>query len=352
MTAPGHAGHPHDDHGQARDGRVLAPPGYGQPQAGLASAGPGHPAAIAPGGHAPVHAAAYPAAPGYPQGPASYAGDPRSASAYHARTGGFVLEPWSERVRTLMLVFGVLLIACFIAPWGVGAGQTRFAWSVLSDPRAPLVAKLLPIVLAASGALAVLLGSLPMQPAGRAVAAMLIGATPLVTVDLVVPVELSWPPVAELVGTIALVAGLLLRARHPAELGPRIVIAIGAGLVLLPELVPSGAGVPLIDSLEALEGTKIDPTLLISPLHVVLTLLCLLAWLPGPGSAGALPLAWAQLGFVFVPAILPLLGHDGALAAVKARLDGVIYVPLALMAWTAFVGYGGAMLFGRRLERA
>ena len=96
-----------------------------------------------------------------------------STRARHA-----VIDPLGESLRTIVLVFGVLLIACFVAPWGVVDGSPTFAWSLITVERMPLSAKLVPLLFPVTGALALLAGLALRGSGARAVVATIAGATP------------------------------------------------------------------------------------------------------------------------------------------------------------------------------
>jgi hypothetical protein len=86
-------------------------------------------------------------------------------------------------------------------------------------------------------------------------------------------------------------------------------------------------------------------------LLVVVTLTCLIAWLPGPSKAMAGALAWILIASALVLSLLSLLGAPDIAAMVKTGLFTSIYAPLANMAWLAMAGYGLATTLGKSLER-
>jgi hypothetical protein len=83
--------------------------------------------------------------------------------------------------------------------------------------------------------------------------------------------------------------------------------------------------------------------------QIVLAVLCLLVWMPGPATAGAKIFAWIVILFPVVVFALGLLGasHIG---------DVVSKQPAKLVAWapgvayTVLVGYGLATVIGKQLE--
>lgn len=322
------------------------PPGYGQPPP-MGGPGPygGPPPGMGGGGPGPYGGPA----PGYAQ-PGPY-GDNRQGTepVRHMRPygGGTTAEPWVETLRTIMLVFGVLLVACFVAPWKVNPGETIFSWTILGS-EVPASMKILPILLAATGILSVFLGALPIATLPRGFAAALIGFGPMLYGAVAPP--FAWQELLSVIGAVTLVSGLLVRSHYTDAGIGRVMATIGAVCVLVPMLVPEGGGdPPLIAAFKMLGANLPIPALnLIVP--AVLALVSLIVWLPGPGRAGTHILAWIWIVLPLLLSLLNWLSGGEVGAALKSNLDGILYVPMAAMAWGALVGFGVATVVGKQLE--
>jgi len=239
-------------------------------------------------------------------------------------------------------------VACFVAPWRVVPGQTVFSWTILSAD-APTSAKIIPLLLVGTGVLAVVLGAVPVATIGRGFAAAGIGLAPVVYAAASPPFQ--WQALVEVIGVVALVTGLLVRSQYTdAPLG-RIMTTVGVACVLLTLLVPEGGEVPLIAAFKALGTNRTVPALLLI-VPAVLALASLVVWLPGPGGAGTHILAWIWIVWPLAAAVLSWLSAGDIGPNLKVNLDGVLYRPMALMAWTALVGFGAATVVGKQLEHA
>lgn len=317
------------------------PPPMGGPYGGPAP-GMGGPYGGPPPGYGP--------GPGYgPQPGMGYDNRQGTEPVRHVRPygGGVSSEPWVETLRTIMLVFGVLLVACFVAPWKVNPGQTIFSWTILGS-EAPASMKILPILLAATGILSVFLGALPLATLPRGFAAALIGFGPMLYGAVAPPFQ--WQELLGVVGAVTLVSGLLVRS-HYTEAGiGRIMATIGAVCVLVPLLVPEGGGDPPIVGAFKMLGSNMTVPALNLLVPAVLALVSLIVWLPGPGRAGTNILAWIWIVLPLVLSLLNWLSGGEIGAVLKSNLDGVLYVPMAAMAWGALVGYGVATVVGKQLE--
>ena len=329
------------------------PQGFGPPPAGSGFApvqgqghGPGHP---------PPHAYGAPPPMGFhQQRPETELVAPLRPPYLASETGrraSSPMEPWAESLKTLMLVFGVLLVACFVAPWQVQPGATTFSWSILSS-EASVAAKAIPILFVATGALAILLGALPLSTLARGFAAAGIGLAPIVY-QAVAP-AFDWRNLITLIGAVTLVAGLLVRSQYTGAMAGRLMATIGAICTLLPLLISVGGAVPLVEMFKALgQGTgQMKVATIITLVPVVLAVLAFLVWLPPPGRAGAHILAWLLIVWPLVASIaMWLLGGDLG-ANLKGGLHLILYLPMAGMAWAGLTGYGVATVTGKQLEHA
>jgi len=342
---PGYGGPQHSPYGGPPPGGPGGyggpPPGYGGPQQGYG--GPQH----SPYGGPP---------PGYGGHPATEpvrpipGGRPPYLASESGRRAANPVEPWAETLKTLMLVFGVLLVACFVAPWKVEPGHTIFSWTLLGTSGVPTSMKVLPILFAVTGVLAVVLGALPLATQVRAFAAAGIGLAP--TIYRAVDPPFVWQELVMVIGSVTLVSGLLIRSQYTGAMLGRIMTTIGAVCVLLTILIPEGGGdPPLIGAFKALGSNHTVPALLLI-VPALLALVSMVVWLPSPGHVGAHIIAWVFIVWPLIASILMLLNGGGVGAALKANLDGVLYVPMAAMSWAALVGYGVASAAGKQLEHA
>jgi hypothetical protein len=334
--------------------------GYGSPQGDPAFAAPQHLYGPQPAGSgfSPMHGPG-PQQHGYGPPPAGFHPRPETElvaplrppylSAESLRPGSIRNEPWGESLKTLMLVFGVLLIACFVAPWSVLPGKTTFSWTQLTGDM-PVSVKIVPILFLATGVLAVLFGALPLGTTARGFASAGIGLAPILF-HAVIP-EFDWRSLIGLVGAVTLVSGLVVRAHYPGETIGRLLATIGAICVLLQVLIPEGGSVPLVLLFKAIgQGSgQMTVIAIVNLLPVVLALLAFLVWLPPPGRAGAHIMAWAWIALPVVSAIATWMASGNLGDTLKTSLAAIIYVPLAIAAWTALTGYGVATVVGKQME--
>ena len=149
-----------------------------------------------------------------------------------------------------------------------------------------------------------------------------------------------------------LIGGLLLRQGYRSAVLARIPVTVGVVCILLPYLIPEQGKLPLVmlfDMLADMPGKgKVVPILFLVP--IVVALLSLLAWIPGPSSAAAKIFAWIMIVWPVVAALVTLLIGGDIGAHIKADMHGVFWVPIASMGWLAFAGYGLASVVGKSLE--
>ena len=264
-------------------------------------------------------------------------------------------EPWAKTLTTVMLIYGGLLILCFVVPWKLSP-DLAFSWDVLEKPNLAATSKLMPLMIGGSGLLGVVLALLPLTVSARGVAAAFLGIVPIGLHSFLLS-EISWQGVVGFVGILTLISGLLVRSEYYASLTARIMVTIGVLCALVPFLVPVGDSLPIVELFKEIgtaEGkAKVVPILRITWLFI--TLLALLAWLPSPSSAGAKILAWI---FIFQPfierlsATLIATEPSALVDTAKASLDTFILLPIVWMAWYALTGYGVASVTGKSLEEA
>lgn len=294
-----------------------------------------------------------------------------SATAALSRAG----EPLAGGLQLVLIVFGVVLLAAFVTPVGAER-EMKFWWDSLDDLEGKY--KLLPIWLAAAGLLGVLLGSIPLPSSGRAVAAAVLGVTPLVYASLAINPEAEWQSIATAGGMVLIPAGLLLRAAVPSSMLARILTTVGALAVLAVWLVPVHDKIPVQAALDVLDteakaGVKAGA---IAPLlYPLLAIGSLLVWLPGPGSGGAKVLAWLWILSALIVHFMILIAAGNIGDAVEEvphfalfsgieqmsklmsgagprgdEAEAMLLIPSGVVAsaYAAFAGYGLATLLGKR----
>jgi hypothetical protein len=257
-----------------------------------------------------------------------------------------------------MLVFGVLLIACFVAPWAVGGDKTTFSWSVFSGEGVPWSAKLLPILLAATGVISVGLGALSLSGTSRSFSATAIGLAPILY--FIVGPGFVWQTAVGAVGAVMLISGLILRSRYPDAKMAKIVATVGVLALVALYLIPSNGAMPIkgvFDMLSAMPGkAKIIPIIgggiggTTGLLPLLLTVMGLLVWLKGPGKAGTHTLAWTMLFWVLLASIVSLLVGGAVIDTLKGGLSIYLYKPLASVAWMSLACFGIAGVLGSQLN--
>jgi len=301
--------------------------------------GPGSPYQGAPGmaGYNPVPVSHGHGAPAQP---------PYLASQTAARMGRPV-EPFADRLRVVLLAFGVLLLAAFCTP--LTTDPMGFHWNVIADSAGK--AKIDPLLLGAVGLLGLAMALLPLAYAGRAAMAAVLGAVPMI-LGVALAGSFHWQELVSVFGTLALVSGLLVRSEYRGAMLPRILVTIGVVLTLVPWLIPEGGTLPLVGLFKMIGDApgkaKVAAVLQVVP--ILLAVIALVAWIPAPSSAGASAIAWLIL-------LWPLVAHGIALV-VAGDLGATIKASpfTALMAWAkpvgyaAFGGFGLAALFGKQLE--
>lgn len=361
-----HAGHqpPHQQH---------AP--HGGHQAGAFGAGGGPAPAF--GGHGPIshpigtspsHASSVPlAAPPPPQpiAPIPSAAPPYLASQTAARAGR-PIEPWKDALRTMMFIWGGLLLLAFAAPLSID--PLAFNWDLIANMDG--VGKLPPLIMAAVGVLSIAIAGIPMSPVPRGIIAALLGLA-----GVLVPMFLGgmppWQSLLPVAGLVILIPSLLVRNEYRDSPLPRILITVGVIATLLPLLLPVNGSLPLVDlfkmAIDAPGSAKLLVILILA--QIALVVLSLLAWMPSPASGGAKLFAWMLIlspvaifvaflivtGFIsMIPdapgaALAWIYGSAGGLAAGKTEMA----IPLGFgfgAAYAVLIGYGLATVIGKKLE--
>lgn len=262
-------------------------------------------------------------------------------------------EPWAETMRTLMLVLGIALLACFVLPWRLSP-EVWFSWNTLAA--APIRHKLEPLLVAGTGVLAVILALLPSSVLARGLAAALLGLVPLAITGLFLP-AFAWTSILQIAATSCLITGLLLRSEYPSALTPRVVATTGVLCALLLLLVPRDGSVPLAALSDTIASGPIRAKVLaiFDVMWVVATLLSLLVWLPPPNALSAKILAWLLITQPVLVALVTLIvgTPSSSLGGTLAQeLHGVLLAPVSALAWRALMGYGAATVVAKRLEHS
>lgn len=263
-------------------------------------------------------------------------------------------EPWEGTLRMVMIVFGLVLVAGFAAPWALGGDKTIFGWTGLGDM--DTFTKVRRIMFAGTGVLSILLGVLPLASLGRGVAAALIGLAP-VLYGKFGGGHIDKMGLLVALGTLPLVAGLIVRSQYKSSMAARIMVTIGALAVIAFYLVPQkgfgdkGMLIAVFENFGDADG-KGKVSALIGLLPFFLGVASLIAWIPAPSSAGAIVLAWIWIAVPLIFAVSMLLLGDNIGDNLKAGLGRVLWQPGAAMAWTALIGYGIATVVGKQLEHA
>jgi hypothetical protein len=246
-----------------------------------------------------------------------------------------------------MFIWGGVALAAFATPL-MFEPKMVFNWDAIihGDGKA----KIAPLLWATIGLLSIVFGAIPMQTIARGLLAGVMGL-----VGIVVPVVLQghlgdrWQELMMLVGGLCLVPGLFVRHEYTESLLARMLVTVGVLLSLVPYLVPDHGQIPLVMLFKALVNAGSGMERVIVPLaHIVLLVVCLLVWMPGPATGGAKIFAWLVICFPIAATLVFGLEHiDKVLtktpgAFLGAWAPGVVY--------SVLLGYGGATVIGKQLE--
>lgn len=272
---------------------------------------------------------------------------PYLASQTAARAG-HPIEPWKDALRLWMFVWGALTLAAFATP--VHSDPIAFNWDAIIH--APGSAKLPPLIMAAVGVLAVVIGGVPLAPMARGALAAVLGLAGIFVPTFVGGMP-SWTTLVGLAAMLTLVPGLLVRNEYTDSTLARVLVTIGVVCTLVPVVVPVHGEVPLVELFKGLIDApgeaKIVPALELGLL--VIAVMSLLAWMPGPATGGAKVFAWLLILWPTLITQIAMLAVGGHVAdAIKhspfqATME---WVPVA--AYFVLVGYGLATVIGKQLE--
>lgn len=362
-TAPaqqygGGYGQPQGGYGQPAGGGGYGQPaggGYGQPAGGGYGGGPGY---GQPGGGygQPSGMTGVPPPPGGGMGihssqpqmgnaiPAS--GAPPYLASQTAARAGRPIEPWKDTIKLWMIVWGAVALVAFATPMMID--PLAFNWDLIINGAGKM--KIPPLIWAAVGLSSLAVGLLPMETLGRGVIAAVLGLAGIVAPLVIIGMP-DWQKLLPLVGAIVLVPGLLVRHEYTESMLARILVTVGVVMTLVPYLIPDHGSIPLVGIFKGLIDlpgeAKIIPILLI--LHIVLIVMTLLAWMPGPATGAAKPLAWAV---IFYPVLVFVLGLllDGHIDKVITKAPGQLLTWVPGVLYAILLGYGGATVIGKQLE--
>jgi hypothetical protein len=330
------------------------PPQYGAPGQGFGAPSPGYPQAPpayspppASGGmgiHSPQQATPAP----LPAVPSPYLGAQTGVTR-----GPRPIEPWRDSLKLMMLVWGAVGLAAFATP--VMTDPMAFNWDAIIDGEGS--AKIPALLWAGVALLSVVFAVIPMMSLPRGALAAVLGLAGIFVPMAIVPGSFSeWQPLLLLVGTLALVPGLLIRNEYTESQLARILVTIGVVATLVPYLVPDGGQIPLVMLIKALiEAGSGMETVIIHLARIVLVVLCLLVWMPGPATAGAKIFAWAVILFPVVEFLLNILGH-GDIGTAISKTPGALFLWVigfegaVGVLYSVLFGYGLATVIGKQLE--
>jgi len=266
--------------------------------------------------------------------------------------GSRAIEPWKDSLKLMMFVWGAVALAAFATP--MSTDPMGFNWDLIID--APGKLKVVPLVWASVGLLSIVFAAIPMMTLPRGALATVLGLAGVFT-PLAVAGGIGEPlKFLQLLGTLMLVPGLLLRNEYRDSLTARVLVTIGVVCNLLVYLVPDHGQIPLVMLFKALLNAGSHMELVIIPLaYLVLMVLCLLVWMPGPATAGAKIFAWVVILFP-VAVFLLLLISDGHIGDIASKAPGTLLLWVigfegsVGVVYAVLVGYGAATVIGKQLE--
>jgi hypothetical protein len=310
-------------------------PGYGQSPGGYGGQAP---MGTGPMGGMGIHSPPQPTPGPLPQ---AYLGSQRGAHA------GRPIEPWKDSLKFMMLVWGAVALATFATPAHVD--PMGFLWDVILD--APGKLKVVPLIWAATGLLAIACALVPLDSLPRGIVASVLGLAGILSPIFVIGAMPDWHVFVPMLGTLVLIPGLFLRHEYTESIVPRIMVTVGVVCSLLPYLVPEAGHIPLVDLfkgvIEAPGEAKV--VYLLEVLKIVIICMTLLAWMPGPATGAGKIFAWVLILYPVVIFVVTLLlaGHIGDIAG-KSPIKLVAWAPGVV--YSVLVGYGLATVIGKQLE--
>jgi hypothetical protein len=257
------------------------------------------------------------------------------------------IEPGKGAMRVLMTIGGLLLIGLFCAPWGLAGDSLVFSWDQLKHLGSlDFIGR---IFLGAGGLVFVVAGLVPLPYLLRALIAAVLG---LVPIGVAMAQVQDWRVILALAALVLLPAALFHRWRYRGSILARILVGVGVASLLATFLIPTGAGVPLVQTFEGLGDAEasVIVTRLYPLVLFLLSLLSLLAFL-GSTSTG-LAQVWAVLILLFLPTqglILAALGMGkGSTMLVLPK----VYGALGLLVCLTLAALGISHLLAKGSQRA
>ena len=323
------------------------------PQAGPHGGTPAAPVAQVPAPVAPAPAPeARPSQPATPSAPPSSA--PYIASRHSARPGR-PIEPWKDSLRLLMLIWGGVLLIAFLTPQSTD--PMVFHWDTIIDGKD--TDKLMPLIIAATALLSILLALIPSSPPPRGLIAALLGLTGFglpIVLDATKAPEFGTAQIiliTAMVGVFLAVPGLLIRNEYRTSIAGRIMVTLGALCVLTLYLVPVNEKFGIVEAFDLLAApdgkAKTAGVLLLIPV-VLCAAAMLLAWLPAPSSGAGKVLAWLAITYPAVLLFTKLIVGGEIGDVVKASPYGALMSWAPMSAFLVLIGYGLATAIGKNLE--
>jgi hypothetical protein len=253
-------------------------------------------------------------------------------------------DPFYSSLRFQMIIWGAVLLAAFVTP--IATDPMAFHWNAIAN--APGKEKVEPLLIAAVGLLGIVLAAVPIQSLPRGLFAAVLGLA-----GMFVPVFLKgmpeWRELVSVIGVLCLVPGLLLRHEYTDSMIARILVTLGVVCSLVPLLVPAGGGIPLVNLFKELINApgkeKVGPILELC--RIIVVVMALLAWMPGPATGGAKIFAWIILAWTALTlyVLLLMIGHIGDLVKESPFRTLMGWAPET--SYSVFIGYGLATVLGK-----
>ncbi len=263
-----------------------------------------------------------------------------------AARAGRPIEPWQDSLKLLMLVWGAVALAAFATPMSLT--PMGFNWDLIID--GPGKMKIPPLIWAAAGLLSIACAALPMAALPRGIIAAVLGLAGILT-PLFMGAELPWQAIVMIVGLIALVPGLLVRHEYTESLLARVLVTVGVVCTLLPLLAPTNGEIPLVGLFKGLIEAPGEDKIryILQVLFLVVIVMSLLAWMPGPATGAGKIFAWTIILFPVLEFALSLL-LEGKIGVVVAHSPGLLVSWVPQLVYSVLVGYGVATVIGKQLE--
>jgi hypothetical protein len=267
------------------------------------------------------------------------------------------VEPWRDSLRLWMFVWGALTLAAFATPLKVD--PLVFGWdAILHGSGTP---QLLALIVPSIGLLSIIVAALPMPSLARGMIAAVLGLTG-VLLPWVLTAFPEWQQIVLIIGTLALVPGLIARHEYREAFLPRLLVTIGVLATLAPLLIPDHGEIPLVALVKGLidlpgaakvlplvGGVMPNGAFVPGLVLVVIVVMSLLAWMPAPATGGGNAFAWIVIVWPFV-ALLAVALASGAIGVVISKTPGVLMLWAPGSAFLVLVGFGVATVIGKQLE--